>query len=277
MMRIATCSVPGSGQVNEDLVVTGDRWAVVLDGAGQYPGVDVGCIHDVVWVVGRLGAHLAAELPEPAPLADVLSAAIAATAADHGPACDLTHPLAYGATVAMARERAGLVEWLVLGDAAAVVEQADGSVFATHDDRVDRLPNPPVTDAEVRTYDPEYVARWRNQPGGFWVASTLPSAAYEAYTGSLTSDDTRRVLLCTDGITRLVDRYDYEWRDLLALTETPRGVWALVDAVRSAERADPDPRRWRGKRHDDATAALIWIERGDASTARRTRKGAIRS
>lgn len=237
--------------------MTGESWAIVLDGAGQYPGVDVGCIHDVGWVVDHLAGHLASRLPSDDPLPDVLAEAIAATAADHGPECDITHPLALGATVALMRLRGDWLDWLVLADAAVVVERVDGHVTAVEDDRVDRLPNPPVTDAEVRTYEPSYVARWRNRPGGFWLASTVPAAAYEALTGTLPRADIRRVLLCSDGITRLVSRYGYAWRDLLDLTEGERGAWALVDAVRSAELADPDPRRWRGKRHDDATAAMI--------------------
>lgn len=65
------------------------------------------------------------------------------------------------------------------------------------------------------------------------------------------------MLLCTDGITRLADRYEYAWSDLLHIADCQPGLRALVDAVRGAELVDPDPRRWRGKRHDDATAVLL--------------------
>lgn len=273
-MRTEMITVAGDGppgRVNEDRTLVGDGWAAVLDGASQYPGVDIRCVHDVAWVVDHLSYHLAAGLTAgAASLPTVLADAIRATAAEHGPACDVTHPLALGATVAIAREHGEAVEWLVLGDAAAVVESA-GRVDVITDDRLERLPDPPVTDAVVRTYEPSYVARWRNQPGGFWIASTVPEAADHALTGRRAAAQVRRVLLCTDGITRLVDRYGYEWADLLALADSHRGMRALVDAVRGAEQADPAPRRWRGKRHDDATAVLLRLHAGDPVPDRATR------
>jgi serine/threonine protein phosphatase PrpC len=256
-MRAESCSAAGSAGVNEDLALVGERWAVVLDGASRYLGVEIGCSHSVAWVTGRLGAHLRDGLERGAgSLTTALRDAIRATAGDHGPECDVGHPLALGATVAAARVVDGRVEWLVLGDAAAVVERVDGRVVATTDDRLERLPDPPVTDAEVRTYEPGYVAGWRNRPGGFWVASTVAEAADQALTGELPAGQVRRLLLCTDGITRLVERYRRTWADLVAIASA-RGLQALVDDVRLAERCDPDPRRWRGKRYDDATAVLV--------------------
>lgn len=260
-MRAETYTAAGSGCGNEDLVLVGEGWAVVLDGASQYPGVDIGCVHSVAWVTGRLGEHLRVGLDRGhGTLTTALRDAIQATAADHGPTCNVAHPLALGATVAAVREAAGRAEWLVLGDATVVVEHTSGQVTATTDDRLEHLPDPPITDAEVRTYEPSYVAQHRNQPGGFWVASTVPEAADHALTGETPREQVRRVLLCTDGIARLVERYGYSWTDLLAIAGTGRRLQALVDAVRGAELTDPDPRRWRGKRHDDATVALVDLD-----------------
>lgn len=270
-MRVHTTTATGSSGTNEDLVEVGDHWAVVLDGASAYAGVDVRCVHTVAWVTARLGGHLAVRLGGTHDLRTCLRHAITATTADHGPQCDTGHPLALGATVAIARWTAEALEWLVLGDAAVAVERVDGRVTVTTDDRVERLPDPPMTDEPVRTYAPAYVARWRNQPGGFWVASTTPEAADQALTGSLSMEVVQRVLLVSDGISRLTDRYGMPWRDLLTLA-AGKGLPAVVDAVRTAELADPDPRRWRGKRHDDASAALI--ERGEVVRDSARRVGA---
>lgn len=53
----ATQAAPDA-TANEDCVVTGPNFAVVLDGATTAPGVDTGCIHDVAWLAARLGAGL---------------------------------------------------------------------------------------------------------------------------------------------------------------------------------------------------------------------------
>jgi hypothetical protein len=253
-------SVSGvAGAVNEDLALVGNSWVVVLDGAGRYPGVDQGCVHEVAWMVSRLGSHLRSALSAETekPLPEVLASAIAETAAEHGPECDTEHPLALGAAAAIVRQRGDVVDWLVLGDVAVVIESRKLAIQAIIDDRVDRLTGAPITDAPVRTYEPAHVACWRNRTGGFWVASTQPDAAYESITGRCSVSDISRMLVCTDGVSRLVERYGSTWASVLSRFGQPDTILDLVPAVRQAELADPDPRRWRGRRHDDATAVLL--------------------
>jgi serine/threonine protein phosphatase PrpC len=174
---------------------------------------------------------------------------------DHGGACDLTDPLSPGAALAVLRVRDELLEWLVLGDCAVVIEQADGAHRVTIDDRVDRLPDAPVVDTEVRTYDPDYVATIRNQPGGFWVAGAVPAAAHEALVGHMPYEQARQALMCSDGVTRLVERHGWTWESMFT-TANKHSPQALIEAVRNADANDPNARQWRGKLHDDATAAL---------------------
>jgi len=52
----------------------------------------------------------------------------------------------------------------------------------------------------------ERLASYRNQPGGFWMASTKPEAAREALMRSTPLGDLDAVALLSDGATRLVDR-----------------------------------------------------------------------
>jgi len=250
---------PAPASTNEDLFRIGNGYALVLDGAGRYPGESGGCVHPVTWVVAHLAQHIERELTEnTGSLVDVVREAIRATCVDHGPQCDLTNPLSPGAAAALIRTHGDVVEWLVLGDCAVVVEHQDGQHTVVIDDRVDHLPDAPVTDAAVRTYSPEYVATVRNRPGGFWVAGAVPEAAEYALIGQLDRRTTSRALLCSDGISRLTERYGQSWGDVFALVDA-NGPEALVEAVRDAEHADPDPRRWRGKRHDDATAVVFRV------------------
>ncbi|WP_026212384.1 protein phosphatase 2C domain-containing protein [Longispora albida] len=258
MLETTTVTEAAPGGVNDDLLLVSDRWAILLDGVSRYPGADNGCTHDVSWFVAHLGAHLGrgiATAPSATDMRTLLADAITLTMADHGAGCDLTNPLTPAATVAAIRLSADRIDWLVLGDATVSWLSSDGTADAVTDDRLEQLKGGPVVVADVRRYDSAYVASVRNKPGGFWVAAADPNAAAEALTGSVQRDRVAKVGLYSDGITRLVERYGRTWRELFDLAEA-EGPRALVDAVRAAEKADPDPSRWRGKPHDDATAVI---------------------
>lgn len=174
---------------NEDYAAAGPGWAIVLDGATHFDGVDTGCIHDVSWLVGHLAAALAGQL--------------------------------------------------ILG-----------RVMTVTDDRVDHLRpgGRPYTRALVRAK--------RNAPGGFWIASTNPRAAYEARSG--TAEGPTHVALLTDGVTRLVYYYGYDWPEIFAALDRD-GPASLIQRIRDAERTSPPPTHRYGKQHDDATAIYIRV------------------
>jgi hypothetical protein len=237
-------AAPG-GRANEDFVLAGEDFVVVLDGATR-SAPRTGCRHDVAWVTRRLGARLGQLLVEEPELTlpQVLAAAIERVRALHVDSCDLDHPDSPSATVALLRRRGAWLEHLVLADSPVLVELTDGRLEVVLDDRVDRLP----------AYDLATVARLRNAPGGFWVASTRPEAAEQALSGAHRLDGVARFAVLTDGVSRLVERYGWSWRRLLD-TLDEQGPAEAVRAVRAAESADP-PGRFRGKRHDDATVAF---------------------
>lgn len=235
---------------NEDLVVTGPDFAVVLDGATTAPGVDTGCIHDVPWLVARLGAELARLLlTESESLPDTLSRAIEGVMAQHGDTCDMANPDGPSSTVAILREHDDQVDYLVLSDSPIVLRNRDGSIEVVHDNRNDFLPG----------YTVETVREQRNAPGGFWVASNSPEAAHEALTGSVPRDRLECIGLFTDGASRLAERHGLRWAGLMRLLDD-EGPAAVIDRVRDedAQVAGNAP----GKVHDDATAVLCRF--GDA-------------
>jgi hypothetical protein len=242
----ATRAAPGA--VNEDYVVAGPDWAVVLDGATAPAGVDSGCVHDVAWLVHRLAAALGAGLAGEAggSLSDVLAGAVKQVCAAHADTCDLANPDSPSSTVAMARWGQGRLECLVLADSPIAVQLRDGSIAVVEDDRIMRLPGGPP-------YTRELVRAQRNRPGGFWVASTSQAAAYEAVTATFPEEEVDAVAMLTDGVTRLVECYRHTWRDLMEELRTG-GPDHVIDLVRAAERAEP---AGRGKAHDDATALLV--------------------
>jgi len=232
--------------VNEDLVLSGSDFAVVLDGASPpQVYVDSGCRHTVAWLVQQLATHLATPLltQSSAPLADLLAEAIAAVRAAHADTCDVSNPDSPSSTVAMVRLHQDHIEHLVLADSPIVMRSPDGRITVHSDDRIDLLPDRSL----------ETVRRLRNQPGGFWVASTDPKAAYESVIGTTDRAAVEAIALLTDGASRYTERYGHPWDELFDVltTEGPRG---LIDLVRLHDSASNTPSR---KRYDDASVVLL--------------------
>jgi hypothetical protein len=249
-MEVTFATEAAPGRRNEDLVIVGDSFVIVLDGVTQLPHVDTGCSHDPVWLVRTLGGLLA-ETIDARPcdsLAGILGRAIRRLREEHVSLCDLTNPDSPSSTAAIVRERDEFLDYLVLCDSTVVLEQDNGYTAVT-DDRTARLP----------AYDRVSVARLRNAPGGFWVASTQPEAASHALTGSVRRESLRRVMVCTDGVSRLVERFGRTWTDVLALIDHG-GPGEVIDAVRSAERAAPASPGRPAKVHDDATVAICYFD-----------------
>ncbi|MFI2714560.1 protein phosphatase 2C domain-containing protein [Micromonospora sp. NPDC018662] len=247
----AFATTPGSDRPNEDHVVVSPDWAIVLDGVTQPPGLDTGCVHGPAWLVRELGDCLVGALTAGpvTPLDQVLSAAIERLRGRHGGRCDLSNPYSPSSTVAVVRATGDQVDYLVLCDSSVVFENADG-VTVVHDDRTDTLP----------AYDRHTVARLRNRPGGFWVASTDPAAAAEAVTGRAARSGLRRLMLCTDGVSRLTEFFALSWATVFGIAERS-GPRAVIDTVRRHETGRPEllvrPGRGPVKQHDDATLVVL--------------------
>ncbi|WP_346120964.1 protein phosphatase 2C domain-containing protein [Micromonospora coerulea] len=250
-LDFAFATAPGSDRPNEDHIIVGAGHAIVLDGVTQLPDLDTGCVHGPAWLVRELGDCLARALTAgpTVSLELILATAIDQMRGRHAGRCDLSNPHSPSSTVAMVRARGEQVDYLVLCDSSVVFENVDG-LTVVHDDRTDTLP----------AYDRHTVGRLRNRPGGFWVASTDPAAAAEAVTGSVARSGLRRLLLCTDGISRLTEFFQFGWTDVFRIAERS-GPRAVIDAVRRYETDRPDllVRVGRGpvKRHDDATLAVL--------------------
>lgn len=237
----STAAVPG--RPNEDLVLAAGNFVIVLDGVTSPPQVPTGCRHDPVWLVRTLAAALVADLLQDTghDLRTTLGNAISAVRDQHAHTCDLTHPESPSSTVALLRQRDEHVDYLVLCDSTVVLTDRDGRISRTvTDDRT----------TAMRGLTRAAVAERRNQPGGFWVASTDPAAAGEALTGTAGTDTLGSALLCTDGVSRLVDAYGRNWSELVG--HEPGDLLRLVRAAETQAGPPPGSR----KQHDDATVAL---------------------
>jgi hypothetical protein len=246
-MRITYATESTPGRVNEDYAVCGNEWAAILDGATAPAGVDSGCIHDVPWLVRQLAAAVTRRiLVSAAALPDLLAASIEEARKAHEETCDLKNPDSPSSTISIVRVRDDVFDYLTLGDSPIVVRTADRALVPVIDDRTAHLPG-------GRPYTIELVRSLRNKPGGFWVASTAPEAAYDAVTGTMPFEADTEIGLFTDGVTRLVDFYGFDWERLFSVLETS-GPVRLISLVRSLEL--DKPLRY-GKKHDDATAVMM--------------------
>lgn len=247
-MQVTYATEAAPGRVNEDYVVCGPDWWVVLDGATAPDGVDSGCIHDVRWLVEQLAAAIAHQITATeAALPDVLAEAIGRVRVAHGGLCDLDNPDSPSATVSMLRRSGGTVDYLVLADSPILLDARDG-IRVVVDDRLDHLAD----------YSLAGVRAARNRPGGFWVAGTRPDAAYQAVRGSALVGELRGAAVLSDGASRYVETLGLaDWSGLMVLLGE-YGPGELIQQVRAAERrAISAGSSGPGKPHDDATAVVI--------------------
>ena len=252
-MRVQVAERPGIGldgrpRPSEDRIAVLDTAVVLLDGATATCPAPLPVSTYVDALLAALSDRLAA-----APhvdLGEVLAAGIAATAVDLRlrPGCSPS------STVAMLRWTATTIDALVLADSPVVVFTDSGpDVLADERLAVLRAHGHLRSDADVH-------AR-RNTPGGFWVAEADPSAAEHARRRAWPRAAVRAALLASDGVSAAVDDYHIlRWADLLHLS-IKSGPAAVLDAVRTAERGDPDLVRWpRWKVHDDQALAVVTPE-----------------
>jgi hypothetical protein len=270
-MRISLATDPSTPDwPNEDFAAAAPDVAVLLDGAGTPGGRESGCGHGVAWFARTLGGLALAHASDRGQsLTDALSLSIEQVSSLHAGTCDLTHPGTPSATVIMARQHAGTLEYLVLCDSILLLRRLDGEVRVVSDMRLDELSArlrpalrpPPASKAERAARRQEYLTRLdaaRNKPDGYWVAATDPDAARHAFTGSEPVSELASVALLSDGAGRITERYHQATWPEVSTILTEHGPAGLISRVRAVEASDADAERWpRGKLRDDATA-LYW-------------------
>lgn len=269
-MHVAFATQPAAdGALNEDFIAATTQLVILLDGASVPEGLETGCRHGTAWYVARLGTRLLEELTsQPGQLlTDALATAIHGVAGLHADTCELNHPGAPSAALALLREADETVDYLVLADTTILLD-ATSDFLVVSDDRLAQVA---VTEHSAMhqeatgtvSHQRRYadliteLRRHRNQAKGYWVASSTPDAAYQALTGSIPRLEVRRAALLSDGATRLADRFGVmAWPRVFDLLDR-EGPSSLIMQTREAESSDPNGRRWpRSKRHDDASAVI---------------------
>ena len=248
-MRAKMDSQPTPGQVSDDYVMVGLDWAVVFDGATALKPAENGCIHNVPWVVHHMAGHLAQTLtavPQ-VELSEALANAIEYTCSAHRDTFDLSNPDSPSSTVTILRQRGDELNYLVLGDSPLLLRRG-GRVDAILDERM----------ANLTDYSYDAVIAVQNTPQGYYVASTMPEAAYKSVVGTVSVGDIDSAALLTDGASRLVDAFGLLTWDQLFSLMIEEGPTALIARTRRVEREGAKAGDGRTRKdHDDATAVLL--------------------
>ncbi|WP_020501124.1 hypothetical protein [Sciscionella marina] len=260
--------VDGRTRPSEDRIAVLEDAVILLDGATNLvPGRRSGG-----WYAEQLCTELSARLrAEPdAGLVTVLETGIAEVARRFG----LVPGDSPSATVAMLRVGDERVDALVLADSPIVLRTTAG-IELLADERLRELPRSGggyrKRLAEGGGFGEGHLAalragaeatgRLRNVDGGFWVAEADPRAARRAMTGSWPRERVRSALLASDGVSCAVDDYEIlDWAGVFRLL-AEQGPGAVIEAVHTAELADPDGARWpRPKVSDDKALAYLDLE-----------------
>lgn len=263
-MRVTFAQLPPA-ESSDDRVFVTPHAVIVLDGASAFTPVPVSAA-TYADTLGRRLAQLLDEQPA-AGLRAVLRDAIAHTATT----LDLRPGRSPSSTVSILRERADEVDVLVLGDSPVVLGMPEPVVLT--DDRLARLDLPERDAYRARLaagagLDDEHwallaklqqrQAHYRNQPDGYWIAETDPTAAEHAIVPDFPRHGVSWAVLATDGAAGSLARLSLVDWSTLAQLEPP----ALTDLLQQCHtwEAEIDPRARlapRAKRHDDKALATV--------------------
>ena len=232
-MKIETAEQGAPDRITEDRIRVLPNAVIVLDGVTSRtrpPDRNGG------WYASKLADELANLITETNPLTEVLAQAIRNLAERH----DLVPGDSPSCTASIIRWTGDTIDALVLCDTPVVA--FGQSTHVLEDTRLEDLrPDPDIL-------------RWKNKPGGYWVAEADPAAGLQAVTTSWHRNEIASVIALTDGVSCGVSEYGlFGWDDLRQL---PLGE--VLDRIREAERGDSEHKRWpRYKTHDDQAIARI--------------------
>ncbi|MEU5761162.1 PP2C family serine/threonine-protein phosphatase [Nocardia sp. NPDC047648] len=251
-------------QSAEDRVFTTRAGIIVLDGATSHdPSTPPAQRY-----VDTLGRELQNRLDTDRHLSAILADSIRCTAS----ALDLRPGQSPSSTVALVRIWDDILEVLVLGDSAVVVGFTDGSHTVMTDDRLTRLGLPESATYKRRLatgsgFDQQHrdllrrlqckEHRYRNRPGGFWIAEADPEAAQHAITYTCSLKTVAWAIATTDGAFDTLCALKVPWEHIARNSQDELSELLNQCATWESD-ADPDGRALpRSKRHDDKTIAVI--------------------
>lgn len=278
-LEVVECLSVSGGAVNEDRVGWAGDLAWVIDGATDVlPEALTPGGSDAAWFAAAMDAELRDVAHDPAlSLSDLpeliaqrLSIAFAAVAR-RPPRDRSEHPSA--AAIITRFARSGQIEFVSLGDCMLIAETPDGLARIGIDDADagdawvakalsgtlnERQPEKPLTRDELW---PRLQAQRARMNIAYGIFSLTAPAATMIRHGTIACTPGSRVLLATDGLTRLVDVFRTMSAESLFAAAWDRGLAALIADVRGLEQSDATCTAYpRAKTSDDSTGLLLQLK-----------------
>lgn len=266
-------SLPGDpAKANEDSFQHGETAAVVMDGATPLGDALMPGPSDAAWIAQfgarRLLAHLrSGEGARKALRSALTDAQTSFEALRRMPPQEVWQTPC--ASMMLAAQGDGGVEFLWFGDCAALVRQADAAVQIVgegFDKRGDetglagRLAREKGQAATDRSHYIDTLRARRNRinSGSYWLFSPEPKAAAHVSRRVMKLAPGAVILLASDGFLALASDYGAYNADTLLAAALDRGLAALGDELRAIEAGDTAGAKFpRFKKSDDATAMLL--------------------
>jgi hypothetical protein len=264
-------AAPGDHLCEDRVGVRGDL-AWVIDGATPVaPSRLPDGASEAAWLASALDRELRAHASEPLPNLRALAAAVIAAVRDSAPPSWLTGTvLPPSAALALVRHHGDSVEYLVLADVSVHVgehppvtdlsaELLNGPAYYHFKQALARTGNLAEAQNTVAAELTEHRRSYMNQLGGYWVAALDPAAATHALHGHYPAPAGTRVLLCTDGFSRLWDTLGI-LNSTQEVMERSRTLVQFTEELRTAEEADAQcgmVARWKAS--DDVGALLLEV------------------
>jgi hypothetical protein len=269
--------LPGDpAKANEDSFQHGETAAVVMDGATPlFETTDAGLMpgpSDAAWLAQfgsrRLLAHLRdGEGARKALRSALTDAQRSFEALRRMPPQEVWQTPC--ASMMLAVQDAGEVEFLWFGDCAALVKQGDAPVQIVGENfekrgeetglagRLAKERSQPATD---RSHFMDSLRSRRNQinSGNYWLFSPEPKAAAHVSRRVMKLATGAIILLASDGFLALASDYGAYSTDTLLAAALDKGLAALGDELRAIEAGDAAGMKFpRFKKSDDSTALLL--------------------
>jgi hypothetical protein len=230
---------------------------------------------DALWLAKRIDAYLHGRIAREEakiPLPQLVEGLAAAVAKDLRKIGAPRGQEGLSAAIGIIRVDGRKLEYLILGDVSLAL--ASGRrIDVFRDERVTQLDRAAVavlqaelssgaSYAQARRQTVERLREHRkymNVESGYWILSNSVAAVRRAEHGTVRIPEETRLLLASDGFSRVIDIFHLYrgWRGLFAAVRR-EPLSTPLSKLRSAEAADPESRHFpRLAPHDDATALYL--------------------
>ncbi|KDM92911.1 protein phosphatase 2C domain-containing protein [Photobacterium galatheae] len=159
-------------------------------------------------------------------------------------------------TLAMLKKYGEKLEVGVIADASVILLMSDGEIKVITDKRINPFSDRTLSFRDKTKQKEQMIEnrRFMNQQGGYWVGTSGLDWVPETKVSVFSVQDVEKVLLCSDGFTRVFQNGLVSYRSVLSGSVD---IGEALELLREREKIHPLK---EVKQHDDASAILISVK-----------------